>query len=233
MNVSNKSNGLIYLSGGMQFAEDLGSGWRKHCSEKLTEINFTPLDIAKLDILYSTTHSDLTRCFDIDEPGELLQKKSNIRKHFIETDTKLIIQNTDAMIVLYDESVRLGAGTLSECQVAYDHNIPIFLVNGFAKVSAIPGWLQAQTTKMFSSFRDLHLYLKELPPFILNKHIATEHQLCFLCGTSFVAPIYEYTIRYGDIPHCPTCKDVVHTTNTKYYNRLQFFHETLFNTGVK
>ena len=105
------TNGNIYLSGGMQFVADLGAGWRQICSQHLKKMGFFPLDIADLDIRYSEAHGHLYR-FLSDE--ELLQRKSNIRKHFIETDINLIRFDTDAIIILYDESVRLGAGTTSE-----------------------------------------------------------------------------------------------------------------------
>ena len=49
-------NGTIYLSGGMQFAANLGAEWRKRCGERLKEMGFFPLDITELDVAYSNAH---------------------------------------------------------------------------------------------------------------------------------------------------------------------------------
>src|SRR5271157_2648233 len=140
-------NGNVYLSGGMQFTDDQGSGWRAVCAKKLTNLGFNPIDIAALDIAYSANHGQLYR-FVSDE--ELLQRKSNIRKHFIDADIKLVRQDSDAIIIYYDESVRRGAGTTSEVHDAFMMDIPIFLVNGYKKLNEVPGWMQAQTTVIFN-----------------------------------------------------------------------------------
>src|ERR1035441_4947717 len=76
-------NGTVYLSGGMQFSADQGTGWRAVCGEQLIQLGFNPIDIAAMDIAYSDAHGQLYR-FMTDE--ELLQRKSNIRKHFIDAD---------------------------------------------------------------------------------------------------------------------------------------------------
>ncbi len=92
-------NGNIYLSGGMQPApDDLGADWRRECSKHLREMGFFPLDIAELDLAYRDAHGHLFRFMEDDE---ILQRKSNIRKHFIETDIALIRNDTDAIIILY------------------------------------------------------------------------------------------------------------------------------------
>ena len=120
-------NGNIYLSGGMQFAENEGAGWRQDISVWLKQLGYFPLDICELDAAYAKKYGHFLRGINRDDG--YLQRKSNVRKHFIETDLNLIINDSDAMIVLYDESVRLGAGTISECQVAYNNDIPIFIVS--------------------------------------------------------------------------------------------------------
>ncbi len=147
--------GNIYLSGGMQFAANLGAGWRVTASEKLKAMRYFPLDITELDVAYNKAHGKLS----VPKPGsakipdhdnnpmkpesevllensysstltekEVLYYKANMRKHFVKTDLDLIERNSDALIVYYDESARRGAGTVSEAQFAYNLNIPIFLV---------------------------------------------------------------------------------------------------------
>lgn len=215
--------GAIYLSGGMQFADNLGSGWRQTLSLQLIALGYLPIDIAALDIAYTAAHGEVYRSLG---ESELTQRKSNIRKHFVDTDIQLIRQHTDAIIVLYDESVRLGAGTISEVHEAYSLGIPVFLMNSYDTLDAVPGWLQAETTKMFQDWRSLLEYLEQLPPGILlkdrfgNRQTETHH-LCFLCGkveqklkthfVSTVTPLY-----------CKECVDVVKRTYDEHADRLDF-----------
>ena len=97
--------GTIYLSGGMQHTspdDPLGAKWRLVCSAKLKEMGYFPLDTAELDAAYAALHGELWR-FTTTE--ELLERKSNIRKHFVYTDLQLIVNDSDAIIILYEESV--------------------------------------------------------------------------------------------------------------------------------
>ena len=49
-------NGNIYLSGGMQFADGLGAGWRQVVGERIKSMGYFPIDIADLDIKYANAH---------------------------------------------------------------------------------------------------------------------------------------------------------------------------------
>ena len=51
--------GNIYLSGGMQFAPDLGGAWREETSAVLQSMKYYPLDITRLDKAYMAEHGDL------------------------------------------------------------------------------------------------------------------------------------------------------------------------------
>ena len=221
-------NGNVYLSGGMQFAEGLGAGWRQLCGKRLRNLGFFPLDIAELDIAYTKVHGQLYRFLD---DGELLQRKSNIRKHFIETDINLIRNDSDAVVVYYDESVRLGAGTTSEVHDAFMGDIPVFLVNGFRELSQVPGWMQSETTKIFNEWEELYQYLGALPQGILKRDVygnrrSGMYYLCSLCGkveekhknhfVSHVSPLY-----------CKDCVNLVKDTHEAHYDRYNFFMEYL------
>lgn len=224
--------GSIYLSGGMQYAPELGAGWRSTCSTELVRMGFNPIDIAELDIAYSDAHGHLYR-FLTDEQTELLQRKSNIRKHFVVTDLKLIENDSDALIVLYDDSVRMGAGTISECQVAYNLDIPIFLVNTYPHLHDVPGWLQALTTKIFVDFQSLHDYLEKLPPGVLRKdmygnHFSGTHYLCSLCGEAFEKGKTHFVSTVSPL-YCKSCVEIVKSTYEAHYDRYQFFVEYLSN----
>ena len=220
--------GNIYLSGGMQHAPDLGAGWRETCGAHLKGLGYYPLDIAELDIAYTANHGELYR-FTSDE--ELLQRKSNIRKHFVYTDLQLILNDSDALIVLYDDSVRRGAGTVSECQIAFNEDIPVFLVNTYPHLDDVPGWLQALTTRIFTNFDDLYVYLDKLPVGVLKRdaygnHHSGSHYLCSLCGDSFEKGKQHFVSKVSPM-YCKSCVDIVQTTFESHADRYQFFLDYL------
>jgi hypothetical protein len=221
-------NGNIYLSGGMQYAENLGAGWRQDCGERLKQMGFYPLDIAALDIAYAEAHGHLYR-FLSDE--ELLQRKSNIRKHFIETDINLIRNDTDAIIILYDESVRLGAGTTSEIHEAFMLDIPVFLLNAYGTLDEVPGWMQAETTKMFNDWEEMYAYMAALPQGILKRDIygnrrSGDYYLCSLCGAVEEKHKTHFVSKVSPL-YCKSCVELVKETFETHKDRYQFFIEYL------
>jgi len=228
---SDYPRGNIYLSGGMQFAEDLGAGWRYATSNHLRDMGYYPLDITELDVAYTEQYGELYRSFGSD-PEHHLQMKSNIRKHFVFTDLELIINDSDAMIVLYDESARLGAGTISECQIAFNHDLPIFIVTPYEDwFKEVPGWLQALSTKIFTNFQDLYEYLDRLPDGILKRDVYGNHNagsqyLCSLCGEPFEKNKNHFVSKVSPL-YCGSCVDIVKTTYESHKDRYQFFIEYL------
>jgi hypothetical protein len=225
-------NGNIYLSGGMQFAHDgLGADWRGECAGRLRKSGYFPLDLAELDKAYSTIHGHLYRFLD-DE--EILQRKSNIRKHFIDTDIALIRNDTDAIVIYYDESVRRGAGTTSEVHEAFMLDIPVFLMNGYGKLSEVPGWMQAETTKIFNTWDNLHAYMDHLPPGILKRDVYGNRRsgsdyLCSLCGKVEEKHKAHFVSRVSPL-YCKSCVELVKTTHEQHMDRYQFFLEYLEGT---
>lgn len=223
------AQGNIYLSGGMQFTPDgLGATWRRQCSERLKQLGFFPLDIAELDLAYSEAHGHLYRFID---DSELLQRKSNIRKHFIDTDINLIRNDTDAVIILYDESVRRGAGTTSEVHDSFMLDIPVFLMNTYGDLNEVPGWMQAETTKIFNNWEDLYTYLSQLPAGILKRDVygnrrSGNHYLCSLCGGAEEKHKAHFVSRVSPL-YCKSCVELVKTTFETHKDRYQFFIEYL------
>lgn len=231
------SLGNLYLSGGMQFAESLGGAWREELSAQLKDINFTPLNITDMDAFFEKKHPDV----------KLLPSKNNkdvdiniyrqlFREHFIEPDTKLITEQTDAVIVLYDESARKGAGTTSEVMHAYNQDIPIFMVcldykseeEVFLNTSA---FFTGMVTKIFTNFNDLTSYLSNLPPKILipdnygNRRFEDQY-LCSLTGNVFQSEtIYTKKISKLTSPALLEKVDnlIINKTPVKNINRYNVF----------
>lgn len=222
---NNEHQGAIYLSGGMQHAEELGEVWRLSCSKWMKEAGFVPIDITQLDVAYASAHGDMYRALENEE--DMCERKSNIRRHYIHADLKLIEDHTDAVVVYYDHSVRKGAGTISECQVAYNLGLPVFLVNAYSNIHEVPGWLQGLSTKMFDSFDALKEYMESLPPGILRRDVygnyrSQSHYLCSLCGSVFPKHKTHFVSKVFPL-YCPTCVDVVKDTHEAHPDRYEYF----------
>ena len=228
-------NGHIYLSGSMQFAPDgeLGGTWRQQVSDRIKPLGYYPLDITALDIAYTENHGGLLSAFSSSDRKHNLQTKSNLRKHFVFTDLELIEQNSDAIILLYDEGVRKGAGTISEAQHTYNVGLPIFIVNSFDTLPEVPGWLIALSTKIFSNFDELYEYFENLPDGILRSDRfgnrgCNNHYLCSLCGDPFEKNKHHFVSKVSPL-YCKSCVDVVSITFEQHKDRYEFFQEQITN----
>lgn len=227
------NRGNIYLSGGMQFAANLGAAWRDISSPILKDMGYFPLDITELDIAYNKKYGKLSIPEGDHDP---LLYKANMRKHFIDTDLKLIENHSDALIVYYDESARRGAGTVSEAQFAYNLNIPIFLVADEFKTldelhKNVSGWLIALSTKYFLTFQDLYDYLDKLPHGILQKdkygnHSSDNQYLCHLSGEVFTKRKNKFVSNVKPLLSQKSV-DVVHEVYENTADRYEFFIDYL------
>lgn len=231
------NRGNIYLSGGMQFAKDKGSNWREECSKKLISMQYFPIDICELDRAYAKEHGVLFYKYKDDfNESALIEFKSNIRKHFHYTDCELVRKDSDAIIVLWDESAQRGAGTHSEAHVAYENDIPVLVVNTMP-LSEVPGWFISESTKIFNSFDELYEYLEKLPNGILcrdsyGNHRSGNQYLCSLCGDPFTKGKHHFVSKVKPLL-CTKCVDVVTKTNEAMKDRYDFFIEYYENEALE
>jgi len=222
------------LSGGMQHAANLGAGWRADLSGSLRGMDYEPLDITELDMAYAKRYGQLY--FDAGtDVRQMLKYKANIRQHFIHADLELIIKDSDAVILFYDESVRKGAGTISEAQVAFLNDVPLFLVSDWGyNWKEVPGWLQALTTKMFAGFLPLLRYLDALPAGILKRDMYGNHgidskYLCSLCGGVFEKQKHHFVSKVSPT-YCSPCVELITETHEGHKDRYTFMQEYLKET---
>lgn len=147
-----------YLAGAIEHAPDLGRKWRENLGsfleEELAHDYYNPL---KEEAKYLTQEEMETfrglKVTDINRYKIILRK-------LINGDLNELINGIDYIICYWDEYTEKGGGTYGEITVAFEHNIPVYMVT--EKLNAeISGWVLGCTTEMFTNFNDLKKFLKE------------------------------------------------------------------------
>ncbi len=150
----------FYLSGGMEYKKNLGANWREWITEELEKRRHDAINPVKLEMAEEELEHDIpiqVRLTELKNDGKLEEVRRLVRKVLFRKDM-FGIQLSDAMILLYDESTRRGAGTLSEAWEAFREGRPVYLVTEF-DMSEVPTWLIGETTKIFSDMDDLLEYV--------------------------------------------------------------------------
>lgn len=147
----------VYLSGGMEFAENHGGDWRAELERKLRngygwEV-FNP--VAESERFLAQHHpgtvlKDLKRT----DPGRF----RSIVAEIVERDSTEVAERSELVICLWNESAARGAGTQGELTLARRYNKPVCLVTSMP-FSQIPGWVIGCTTRMFGSIDELTTWL--------------------------------------------------------------------------
>lgn len=147
----------FYLSGGMEFKENLGEGWRKTLTEILNGLGHESFDPV-LEELSNQEARDF--CWkEAKLAPDLFLYREMVRKHMFAKDM-LGIQGSDACVLLYDESVRRGAGSLAEAWECFREGKPVYVVTDFPRAE-IPGWLIGESTRIFNKLEEFITYATE------------------------------------------------------------------------
>ena len=147
---------IAYLSGAMEYADDEGEGWRKNITEWLTSnlehsvIN--PVEESRL-IISNTDSHDYRNWKETD----LVRYKNFINK-FVIRDIEAVTKEANYIICLWNEEVFKGAGTHGEVTLAFEHSIPVYVVNQIP-LTDLSGWIIACSTEIFENFEELKLFL--------------------------------------------------------------------------
>ena len=149
---------IAYLSGAMEFANDEGAGWRKEVTywlgKTLGHSVFNPvLESEKLVKKYGAKSYRDWKESDI-------QKYTNFIRLCVDRDIDIVRNKCDYLICLWDESVMKGAGTHAEVTIAYESNKPVYLINKLS-IDNLSGWIMACSTKIFTDFEPLKIFLSE------------------------------------------------------------------------
>lgn len=151
----------VYLSGGMEYADNEGRDWRYTMQSWIESTLgwevFNPN--RESDMYFKRHHSAVDiRGLKAVDPG----RYKNIIAPLVELDCTEIAERSDFVLCLWDESAMRGAGTKGELTIAKHFGKPVYMVTSIS-TTEIPGWVLACTTRIFSSFSDLQAFLLKLP----------------------------------------------------------------------
>jgi hypothetical protein len=146
-----------YLSGGMEYADGEGIGWRTRMElwihENLHHKIFNPNKESERYLLKVLRGKDF-REMKITN----IEIYTKIARRFVDVDTKEVAGRSDYIICFWDESAQKGAGTKGELTIARYFKKPVYLVTSIEK-KHIPGWVLGCVTKFFETFEDLQVFL--------------------------------------------------------------------------
>jgi hypothetical protein len=149
--------GHIYLSGGMEYAEDEGRDWRQNLEQWLTK---------EFGCKIFNPNSESERFFsqyfpDIDirslKETDVVQYAAIVAR-LVEIDCKEIAERSELVICYWDDSAQRGAGTKGELTIAKHFGKPVYMVTSVPH-KEIPGWVLGCTTFIFDSFDELKGFL--------------------------------------------------------------------------
>ena len=150
----------VYLSGGMEYADDEGMQWRVEIQSWLE---------SHLRHSVFNPNIESNRFFEQHHPGidfrklkfENTQRYTEIIRHLVEIDCKEIAGHSDYVICYWDESAARGAGTKGELTMAKYFGKPVYLITSYP-LHDIPGWVLGCVTKSFRDFNELKSFLASL-----------------------------------------------------------------------
>jgi hypothetical protein len=146
-----------YLSGGMEYADGEGAGWRGRLQTWIE---------GSLDHSVFNPNTESDRFFASRYPGVDFRKLkadsigdyAAIVRQLVDIDSKEIAERSDYVVCYWDEGAAKGAGTKGELTIARFFQKPVYLVTSFAHRD-IPGWVLGCTTRIFADFEELKRFL--------------------------------------------------------------------------
>ncbi len=147
----------IYLSGGMEYADNEGRDWRKSLEQWLAK---------QVGCTVFNPNSESERFFAKHYPDVAIRslKETNVVQYaaivsrLVEIDCKEIAEKSDLVICYWDESAQRGAGTKGELTIAKHFGKPVYMVTSVPHKD-IPGWVLGCTTFIFETFDELKKFL--------------------------------------------------------------------------
>lgn len=147
----------VYLSGGMEYADNEGREWRQDMHDWLRQkLNceiFNPNLESDRFFAQHYPHIDVRALKESD-----IVSYAAIVARLVEIDCREIAERSELVICFWDDSALRGAGTKGELTIAKYFGKPVYMVTSMS-CERIPGWVLGCTTLIFSSFDELKAFL--------------------------------------------------------------------------
>jgi hypothetical protein len=134
----------VYLSGGMEYADDGGKGWREEMQQWMeNEFGATVFNPPRESEQYLRLHHPGVdpRVLKATDPDAF---RSMIRP-IIERDCREIAEKADLVVCMWDHSAMRGAGTQGELTIARYFGKPVFLLSA-GDPETLPAWIVGCTS---------------------------------------------------------------------------------------
>ena len=149
---------IAYLSGAMEYAVDEGSGWRidmsnwlsAHLGHKVID----PVEESRL-LMIKEDSVDYRSWKESDT-----ERYRQFVRQCVDRDIKAVTEEVDYIICLWNTDVFKGAGTHGEVTLAFQHNVPVYLVNQIP-LRDLSGWIMACSSEIFNNIEELKAFLLE------------------------------------------------------------------------
>ena len=149
---------IAYLSGAMEYAVDEGSGWRLNManwlSAQLGHNVIDPVEESRLLMLQENS-TDYRTWKESDT-----ERYREFVRQCVDRDIRAVTKEVDYIICLWNKDVFKGAGTHGEVTLAFQHNVPVYLVNQIP-LRDLSGWIMACSSEIFNNFEELKVFLLE------------------------------------------------------------------------
>lgn len=147
---------IAYLSGAMEYANDEGAKWRNEVTEWLsTNLGHDVINPVKESrLIINDTNSYNYRIWKETD----IERYRKFIRQFVIRDIEAVTKEANYIICLWNEDVFKGAGTHGEVTLAFEHGIPVYVVNQLP-LTDLSGWIVACSTEIFESFEELELFL--------------------------------------------------------------------------
>jgi len=144
-----------YLSGSIEYAPDLGKGWRARITPFLRALGHEVYDPAA-DERKNLSDEEM-HDFRLWKTADMARYKATLRKR-IAWDLDWIESRVDYLVCYWDAAAARGGGTQGELTFAHRAGIPVYLVLGMPS-RVVSGWILGCASRLFDNFDDLQSFL--------------------------------------------------------------------------
>jgi hypothetical protein len=142
---------LVYLGGGMEASSD-GTTWRKEATKYFNNLNIDTWDpYYQEDSIFGNSNVSFISTKDKKLDFEEYRKRM---RGVVIYDINTIINSVDVLMVKYDKSVKLGAGTHGEMTFAAYFGKPVIVWLDNFSIRKVPAWAIGCITKTYNNFED-------------------------------------------------------------------------------